>query len=98
MSIHPENIISFTLALKERHKALTYQPGECVGMVTAQNVGESFTQGVLNSFHKTGSSDAMVRVAHIEALLSVSKNPKEGELNVWKVYYFYCSSTFTYQV
>ena len=84
-TIYLQNIILFALEARKRHTTLTYQPGECVGVQTAQNIGESFTQGVLNSFHKTGNSDALVKVTRIGELLNVSKKPKSGP-NVWELY------------
>ncbi len=52
------------------------QPGEAVGTVAAQSIGEQLTQMTLNTFHSTGISSAspVAGLPRIRALLAVSKN------------------------
>lgn len=52
------------------------QPGESVGFLAAQSIGEKQTQSTLNSFHKAGSSDKQ-SVSKFSELLNASMNPKD---------------------
>lgn len=53
-------------------------PGEMVGALAAQSIGEPTTQLTLNTFHSAGTvkAGATQGVPRIEELLEVSKNPK----------------------
>lgn len=53
-------------------------PGEMVGALAAQSIGEPTTQLTLNTFHSAGTAKAGATqgVPRIEELLEVSKNPK----------------------
>jgi DNA-directed RNA polymerase II subunit RPB1 len=53
-------------------------PGEMVGALSAQSIGEPTTQLTLNTFHSAGTSKANATsgVPRIEELLSASPNPK----------------------
>ena len=54
------------------------QPGECVGILCAQSIGEKNTQTALNTFHKAGQSEKTMTegVPRFEELLNATKNPK----------------------
>jgi DNA-directed RNA polymerase II subunit RPB1 len=55
-------------------------PGEMVGIVAAQSIGEPTTQLTLNTFHLSGiesASRATRGLPRVKELLSVSKNPKQ---------------------
>ena len=96
--------------LKFNREALTYllekivllykiglvNPGEMVGLIAAQSIGEPATQMTLNTFHQAGASKSNVTrgVPRLEELLSLTdklKNPsitiklkKEDEINLDK--------------
>jgi len=60
-------------------------PGELVGIVAAQSIGEPATQMTLNTFHQAGvsSKSAMTRgVPRLKELLKVTKNPKANSLTI----------------
>ena len=60
------------------NKAVVH-PGEMVGMVSAQSIGEPTTQMTLNTFHFAGvasKSNVTRGVPRIEEILSLSENPK----------------------
>ena len=61
-------------------------PGEMVGVVAAQTIGEMGTQMTLDSFHVSGT-DAAVNatsgVPRLKELLSVSKNIKTPMMNIY---------------
>lgn len=61
-------------------------PGELVGIIAAQSIGEPATQMTLNTFHQAGvaSKSAMTRgVPRLKELLKVTKNPKATSLTVF---------------
>lgn len=61
-------------------------PGELVGIVAAQSIGEPATQLTLNSFHGSGvasASKAVRGVPRIKELLSVTKNIKGPGMTVY---------------
>ncbi|CDF38097.1 unnamed protein product [Chondrus crispus] len=65
--------------LYDRYRSAALEPGEAVGVVAAQGVGEPSTQMTLNTFHHTGSSSAHVTLGIPrlrELLMTASKNPK----------------------
>jgi DNA-directed RNA polymerase II subunit RPB1 len=62
------------------------QPGEFVGIIAAQSIGEPATQMTLNTFHLAGvsSKSNMTRgVPRLKEMLKVTKNPKATALTVY---------------
>jgi DNA-directed RNA polymerase II subunit RPB1 len=60
-------------------------PGELVGIIAAQSIGEPATQMTLNTFHQAGvaAKSAMTRgVPRLKELLKVTKNPKATSLTI----------------
>jgi DNA-directed RNA polymerase II subunit RPB1 len=60
-------------------------PGELVGIVAAQSIGEPATQMTLNTFHQAGiaAKSAMTRgVPRLKELLKVTKNPKATSVTI----------------
>jgi DNA-directed RNA polymerase II subunit RPB1 len=65
--------------LRERFLECMVHPGEMVGILAAQSLGEPTTQLTLNSFHQAGVSAASRVVADLPRLreiINVSKSPK----------------------
>jgi DNA-directed RNA polymerase II subunit RPB1 len=61
-------------------------PGEMVGMIAAQSIGEPTTQMTLNTFHFAGvasKSNVTRGVPRIEEILSLSENPKQPSTTVY---------------
>jgi DNA-directed RNA polymerase II subunit RPB1 len=61
------------------------QPGDQVGIVAAQSIGEPATQMTLNTFHQAGvaSKSAVTRgVPRLRELLKVTQNPKATSLTI----------------
>ena len=61
-------------------------PGEMVGCITAQSVGEPTTQMNLNTFHHAGQSSkgsGSLGVPRMEELLSISKSPKAPMMTIF---------------
>ena len=68
-----------------RFKEAVVHPGEMVGVVCAQSVGEPCTQLTLNTFHHLGSStksNVTRGVPRIEEILRLTKNPKNPSMTV----------------
>lgn len=67
------------------YKKAIIAPGEMVGIVAAQSIGEPTTQMTLNTFHFAGvssKSNVTRGVPRIEEILSLSKKPKNPSLTV----------------
>ena len=67
------------------NKAIVH-PGEMVGMVSAQSIGEPTTQMTLNTFHFAGvasKSNVTRGVPRIEEILSLSENPKQPSTTIY---------------
>ena len=61
-------------------------PGEMVGMIGAQSIGEPTTQLTLNTFHFAGvasKSNVTRGVPRIEEILSLSENPKQPSTTIY---------------
>ena len=60
-------------------------PGEMVGPLAAQSIGEPTTQLTLNTFHSAGTAKANATqgVPRIQELLSVSRNPKNPSNSIY---------------
>ena len=79
------------LAILIDHIVLTYKkaiiaPGEMVGMIAAQSIGEPTTQMTLNTFHFAGvasKSNVTRGLPRIEEIISLSENPKNPSCTVY---------------
>ena len=60
-------------------------PGEMVGALAAQSLGEPATQMTLNTFHYAGVSakNVTLGVPRLKELINVSKKPKTPSLTVY---------------
>ena len=68
------------------YKRAIIAPGEMVGMIAAQSIGEPTTQMTLNTFHFAGvasKSNVTRGVPRIEEILSLSSEPKNPSLTVY---------------
>jgi len=81
--------VSLIVLLEKIHyhyKKSLVAPGEMVGMIAAQSIGEPTTQLTLNTFHFAGvssKSNVTRGVQRIEELLSVTSNPKNPSLTIY---------------
>ena len=69
-----------------RYKKAIISPGEMVGMIAAQSIGEPTTQMTLNTFHYAGvasKSNVTRGVPRIEEILSITENPKNPSLTIY---------------
>ena len=68
-----------------QYKQSIVSPGEMVGMISAQSIGEPTTQMTLNTFHFAGvasKSNVTRGVPRIEEILSLSDNPKNPSVTI----------------
>ena len=60
------------------------EPGEMIGIIAAQSIGEPTSQMTLNTKHSAGVvSSANMGVPRIQELLSYTKNPKAPQMTVF---------------
>jgi len=77
-------ILLNTITLDYKRSIVT--PGEMVGMIAGQSIGEVSTQMTLNTFHFAGvasKSNVTRGVPRIEEILSLSENPKNPSLTIF---------------
>ena len=68
------------------YKRAIVTPGEMVGMISGQSIGEVSTQMTLNTFHFAGvasKSNVTRGVPRIEEILSLSSNPKNPSMTIY---------------
>jgi len=74
--------------IKSSYMNALCNPGDMVGMVAAQSVGEPTTQMTLNTFHFAGvasKSNVTRGLPRIEEILSLSENPKQPSTTVYLI-------------
>jgi len=72
--------------ITNQYKKALVAPGEMVGIVAAQSIGEPTTQMTLNTFHYAGvasKSNVTRGVPRIEEILSLSENPKNPSCTIY---------------
>lgn len=71
--------------IESRFKQAIVQPGEMVGAIAAQSLGEPATQMTLNTFHYAGVSakNVTLGVPRLKEIINVSKKPKTPSLTVF---------------
>jgi DNA-directed RNA polymerase II subunit RPB1 len=78
------SVLLETIILMYKRSIVT--PGEVVGLVAAQSIGEVSTQMTLNTFHFAGvasKSNVTRGVPRIDEILSISSEPKNPSLTVY---------------
>ncbi len=71
--------------IKNAYLKSLVHPGEMVGMIGAQSIGEPTTQMTLNTFHFAGvasKSNVTRGLPRIEEILSLSENPKQPSTTI----------------
>ena len=76
--IYPQKIPELKDIIYKEYIKSIITPGEAVGVIAGQSIGEKQTQSTLNTFHKSGSGNRLVNVGvpRIEELLNTSHNQK----------------------
>jgi len=86
---HSLNKLAFDNILGEienRFLRSVISPGEMVGVLAAQSIGEPATQMTLNTFHYTGiaSKNVTLGVPRLKEILNVATNLKTPSMNVYQ--------------
>jgi DNA-directed RNA polymerase II subunit RPB1 len=82
---HRKGLILLLETVLLKYKQAIVSPGEMVGVVAGQSIGEPTTQLTLNTFHLAGvasKSNVTRGVPRIEEILRLTKNPKNPSLTV----------------
>jgi DNA-directed RNA polymerase beta' subunit len=83
IELFPSLIPRLREKIRDFHTSSLIQPGECVGIITAQSIGEKQTQANLNVFHKAGSADKQPVVSKFAELLNATNKPKAPSFFVY---------------
>ena len=79
-------LLTLTTEIVSTYKRSLVAPGEMVGIIAAQSIGEPTTQMTLNTFHFAGvaaKSNVTRGVPRIEEILSLSENPKNPSCTIY---------------
>ena len=82
---HRKGIVMLLESILLKYKQAIVHPGEMVGVIAGQSIGEPTTQLTLNTFHLSGvasKSNVTRGVPRIEEILRLTKNPKNPSLTV----------------
>jgi DNA-directed RNA polymerase II subunit RPB1 len=82
---HRKALVALLDKISFKHKASLVHPGEMVGVIAGQSIGEPTTQLTLNTFHLAGvssKSNVTRGVPRIEEILRLTKNPKNPSLTI----------------
>ena len=82
---HRKALIMLLETVELKYKQAIVHPGEMVGVIAGQSIGEPTTQLTLNTFHNAGTSsksNVTRGVPRIEEILRLTKNPKNPSLTV----------------
>lgn len=76
--VYPVIIPKLKEELRKNYIQSQIQPGESVGIISAQSIGQKNTQSTLNTFHKAGQAETQVLtgVPRFQELLNTTKEPK----------------------
>ena len=71
--------------VKQRFEKSLSQPGEMVGTIAAQSIGEPATQMTLNTFHfaGVGSKNVTLGVPRLREIINVAKSVRTPSTTVW---------------
>jgi DNA-directed RNA polymerase beta' subunit len=83
IQIYPNLISQLKDKIIHSYTSTLVQPGECVGIIMAQSIGEKQTQANLNNFHRAGSADKQPVVSKFSELLNATNKPKSPSYFVY---------------
>ena len=84
--INKDALMLLLSTIELNYKRAIVAPGEMVGMIAGQSIGEVSTQMTLNTFHFAGvasKSNVTRGVPRIEEILSLSSEPKNPSLTIY---------------
>lgn len=75
VKVCPKVLLDFKSRIIAKYNLNKATPGDCVGIIGAQSIGERQTQNTLNTFHTAGKLQQS-GVGRLEEILSISKSPR----------------------
>jgi len=71
--------------LKERYKQMQYEPGESIGIVAAESLGEPATQLTMETYHAAGAAQVSLTAGlpRLEEIIDARRNPKTPAMDVY---------------
>jgi DNA-directed RNA polymerase beta' subunit len=83
--VYPQIIPALKKKIEKNFKESLIQPGESVGIICAQSIGEKNTQSTLNTFHFCGQSEKTVLagVPRLQELLNTTRVPKASSCKIF---------------
>jgi DNA-directed RNA polymerase beta' subunit len=83
--VYPETLKELKEQIKKYYYDSMITPGESVGVVCAQSIGERQTQQTLNTFHSCGQSHKGVTagVPRFQEILNATKDPKNKSCKIY---------------
>lgn len=71
--------------IKKKYYSGIVSPGECVGVIAAQSIGEPATQMTLNTFHSSGTGNKMVTagIPRLKELINAAKTLKTPGMTIY---------------
>jgi DNA-directed RNA polymerase II subunit RPB1 len=82
---HRKGLVLLLETIVLKYKQSIVHPGEMVGVIAGQSIGEPTTQMTLNTFHLSGvssKSNVTRGVPRIEEILRLTRNPKNPSLTI----------------
>lgn len=83
--VTPVRIKKIAERIADEYRNSMAEPGECVGLVTAESIGEPGTQMTLNTFHFAGVSEMNVTTG-LPRLIEILDARKEISTNMMEIY------------
>lgn len=84
--INPNIIEKFKVNLKAAYFSTLMQPGETVGIICGQCIGEKTTQSSLNNFHSAGlDTGSYNQIDNLQSIINASKIKKSESKKFFKV-------------
>ncbi|MBC5793131.1 MAG: DNA-directed RNA polymerase subunit A'' [Nanohaloarchaea archaeon] len=71
--------------LKERYRQMQYEPGESIGIVAAESLGEPATQLTMETYHAAGAAQVSLTAGlpRLEEIVDARRNPKTPAMDVY---------------
>ena len=84
VKVYPSVIPSIIKEVRKQYHATLADPGEMVGIIGAQSIGERQTQMTLNTFHRAGliSTTVVTGVPRFTELLNATRHPKSRSCTI----------------
>lgn len=71
--------------IQERYERMQYEPGESIGLVAAQSLGEPATQLTMETYHAAGAAQVSLTAGlpRLEEIIDARRNPKTPSMQVY---------------